>query len=247
MCAAQHPRIPGPHANSQRRDHRPCRSRQDHAGRQAPEPVRLVPRPPGGGRARARPQRPGARARHHDPGQVHLGGLARHPHQHRRYPRPRRFRRRGRAHPEHGGRRHRAGGRRRGRAAADQVRGRQGAGAWAAPDRGGQQGGSRRRPPGRGPHRDFRPVCRPGRLGCPARLPDAVRVRAPRLGRYDTGRPAPGPVRVVRPGGASRSRSDGRSRRAVRHGRDDHGVRSVPGPRTDRPGGTGPRADQHAG
>ena len=210
MCAPQHPRIPGPHADSQRRDHRPCRPRQDHPGRQAPEPVRLVPRPPGGGRARAGPQRPGARARHHHPGQVHLGGLARHPHQHRRHPRPRRFRRRGRAHPEHGGRRHRAGGRRRGRAAADQVRGRQGAGARPAPDRGGQQGGPRRRPPGRGAHRGIRPVRRAGRLGRPARFPDAVRLRPPGLGGRGAGRPAQGPGRAVRPGGAPRARADRR-------------------------------------
>ena len=184
------------------------------------EPVRLVPRPPGGGRARAGPQRPGARARHHHPGQVHLGGLARHPHQHRRHPRPRRFRRRGRAHPEHGGRRHRAGGRRRGRAAADQVRGRQGAGPRPAPDRGGQQGGPRRRPPGRGAYRGIRPVRRARRLGCAARFPDAVRLRPPGLGGHDAGRPAQGPVRAVRPGGAPRAGADGRSGRAVRHGRD---------------------------
>ena len=50
-------------------------------------------------------------------------------HQHRRYAGPRRFRRRGRAHPQHGRRRPRAGRRRRGADAADQVRRRQGAGA----------------------------------------------------------------------------------------------------------------------
>ena len=205
MCAAHHPHIPGPHADSQRRDHRPCRPRQDHPGRQAAQPVRLVPRPPGGGRARDGPQRPGARARHHHPRQVHLGGLARHPHQHRRHPRPRRFRRRGGAHPEHGGWRHRAGGRRRGRAAADQVRGRQGAGARAAPDRRGQQGRPRRRPPGRGAYRGIRPVRRPGRQRCPARFPDAVRLRPPGLGGHHARRPAQGPVRSVRTGGAPRA------------------------------------------
>jgi GTP-binding protein len=49
-------------------------------------------------------QRPRARARHHHPGQVHLHPVAGHPHQHRRHARPRRLRRRGRAHPQHGGR-----------------------------------------------------------------------------------------------------------------------------------------------
>ena len=70
--------------------------------------------------------------------------------QHRGHPRPRRFRRRGRAHPVHGGRRHRAGGRRRRPAAADQVRGRQGAGPRPPPDRRHQQGGPPGRPAGRG-------------------------------------------------------------------------------------------------
>ena len=55
-----------------------------------------------------------------------------HSHQHRRHARPRRFRRRGGAHPQHGGRRRRAGGRGRGADAADQVRGLQGAEARAA-------------------------------------------------------------------------------------------------------------------
>jgi GTP-binding protein len=45
-------------------------------------------------------QRPGARARHHHPGQVHLGRLEGRARQHRRHARPRRFRRRGRAHPD---------------------------------------------------------------------------------------------------------------------------------------------------
>ena len=47
-------------------------------------------------------ERPRKGARHHHPGQGHLGGLEGYAHQHRRHPRPRRFRRRGRAHPQHG-------------------------------------------------------------------------------------------------------------------------------------------------
>ena len=50
-------------------------------------------------------QRPRARARHHHPRQGDLDRLEGHPHQHRRHARPRRFRRRGRAHPQHGRRR----------------------------------------------------------------------------------------------------------------------------------------------
>ena len=41
------------HESSQRRDHRPCRPWQDHAGRPAAAAVRLLPREPAGGRARA--------------------------------------------------------------------------------------------------------------------------------------------------------------------------------------------------
>ena len=90
-------------------------------------------------------------------------GLEGHPHQHRRYARPRRFRRRGRAHPQHGRRRDRAG-RRLGRpAAADQVRGVQGAEARPAPDRRHQQDRPAGRAPPRRAERDFRPVRQPRR------------------------------------------------------------------------------------
>ena len=41
-------------------------------------------------------------------------------------------------------------------------------------------------------------------------------------------------ARAVRPGGASCAGAHGRSRRAVRHGRDDHGVRPVSRPGADR-------------
>ncbi len=111
------------HETSQHCHHRPCRPRQDHAGGPAAAAIRLLPGEPAGGRARHGFQRSRARARDHDPVQGHLAALARQPHQYRGHPRPRRFRRRGRAHPQHGGGRHRAGGCRRGPAAADQVRG----------------------------------------------------------------------------------------------------------------------------
>ena len=44
-----------------------------------------------------------------------------------------------------------------------------------------------------------------GAIGRPARLPDAVRLGPPGLGGHDAGRPAQGPVRAVRPGGAPRA------------------------------------------
>ena len=64
------------HGTPQHRDHRACRPRQDDAGRPAAAPERRVPRQPAGRRARPGFERPGARARHHDPGQMHLGRLA---------------------------------------------------------------------------------------------------------------------------------------------------------------------------
>ena len=128
------------HEPAQRRDHRPCRPRQDHPGRPAAAAVGLVPREPARRRARDGLQRPRTRARHHDPRQGDLDRVEGHPDQHRRYARPRRFRRRGRAHPQHGGRRHRARRCRRGAAAADQVRGLEGAQGRASADRRHQQG-----------------------------------------------------------------------------------------------------------
>ena len=128
-------------------------------------------------RARDGLQRPGARARHHHPGQGHLDRVGRHAHQHRRHAGPRRLRRRGRAHPQHGGRRAGAGRRRRRPAAADQVRGLQGAEARPQADRGDQQG----RPPGRtadrSAERGVRPVRGARRHRRAARLPDPLRLR----------------------------------------------------------------------
>ena len=59
--------------------HRPRRPRQDDAGRRDAPPVRPVPRQPAPGRVHPRLQRPGARARHHDPGQEHRDQLRRRP------------------------------------------------------------------------------------------------------------------------------------------------------------------------
>ena len=99
-----------------------------------------------------------------------------HPHQHRRHARPRRFRRRGRAHPQHGGRRAGAGGRRRRSAAADQVRGVQGAQDGPQAHRRHQQGGPLRRAAGRSDQRSVRPVRRARRHRRATRFPDPLRL-----------------------------------------------------------------------
>ena len=145
----------------QRRDHRARRPWQDDARRPAVPPVGHLPRQPARRRARDGFQRPRERARDHHPCQMHLGRMERcqrqhHAHQHRRHARPRRFRRRGRAHPQHGRRRHPAGRRGRGPDAADQVRHRQGAEPGPSPDRRGQQD----RPPGRAARRSARRMFR---------------------------------------------------------------------------------------
>ena len=193
IAAQQHPirRHRGPlrpafaisdsHEPSQRRHHRPRRPRQDHAGRPLAAAIRLVPREPEGRRTGDGFQRSGARARHHHPGQGDLDPLPGHPHQHRRHPRPRRFRRRGRAHPQHGRRRAGAGGRRRRPAAADQVRGLQGAQDGIEAHRRHQQGRSPRRPPGRGGERGVRPVRRARSHRRAARFPDPLRLGQARL------------------------------------------------------------------
>jgi MFS family permease len=83
-CRRAPPQLPkGPYGPSQHRNHCARRPRQDHARRCAPQAVRRLPPEPEGGVAGARLERPGARARHHHPGQVHLHPLGRHAHQHR--------------------------------------------------------------------------------------------------------------------------------------------------------------------
>ena len=100
----------------------------------------------------------------------------RHPHQHRRHAGPRRFRRRGRAHPQHGRRRAGAGRRRRRPAAADQVRGVQGAEDGTEAHRRHQQGRPPRRAADRSRQRGVRPVRRARRHRRAARFPDPLRL-----------------------------------------------------------------------
>ena len=74
-------------APPQRRHHRPRRPRQDHARRRDAPAGRRVPGQRAGRRAGHGLQRPGARARHHHPGQEHRRPLRRDPDQHRRHAR----------------------------------------------------------------------------------------------------------------------------------------------------------------
>ena len=69
--------MPRPLRSPQRRDRRPCRSRQDDARRRAALAVRGVPRQPGRERAGARHDGPRAREGHHDPRQEHRRSLRR--------------------------------------------------------------------------------------------------------------------------------------------------------------------------
>ena len=99
------------------------------------------------------------------------------PHQHRRHARPRRLRRRGRAHPRHGRRRAAAGRRRRRPDAADQVRAAKALELGLRPivvinkvDRPDAE-------PDRGAERGLRPLRRARRDRGAARLPGALRLR----------------------------------------------------------------------
>ncbi len=171
------------HESAQRRHHRPCRPWQDHPGRSAAATVGRLPRESAGGRARARFQRSRARARHHHSLQGDIDPLAGHAHQYRRHSRPRRFRRRGGTHPQYGGRRARPGRCGRRAAAADQVRGLQGAQGRAQADRHHQQGRSAGCAADGGGERSLRPfrrplTARPSKDGC----------RPPRTLRKDTRR-----------------------------------------------------------
>ena len=75
------------------------------------------------------------------------------------------------------------------------------AGAGAAPDRGAQQGRQARRRCRQRAGPCVRPVRQSGRQRRPARFPGAVCLGDQWLGRYRTGRTAPGYDRAVRPGG----------------------------------------------
>ena len=178
---------------------------------------------------------------------MHLGGVARRADQHRRHARPRRFRRRGRAHPQHGRRGPGAGRCRRGPDAANQVRRRQGAAPGPAADRRDQQGRPAGRSGARGPQRDLRPVRRPRRERGAARFPDPLRVRPQRLGggRSRCAAPRSGAALRADPGACPAAAR--RSRRAVRDAGDDTRLRPLSRPGADRADPFGDGARQHAG
>ncbi len=118
--------------------------------------------------------------------------------QHRGHPGPRRFRRRGGAHPEPGGWRHAPGGRHRRAAAPDPVCPGQGPGEGPARHRGHQQD----RPPGPphhgGPGGSLRPVHRSGRHRRAAGVPGALHQRQGRHRPNRSRRRGPGPGAPVR-------------------------------------------------
>ena len=199
-----HAAPPGP---PQRRDHRPCRPWQDHAGRRDAVAVRCVPGQRGRGRPRDGLDGPRAREGHHDPRQEHRGPVRRRQAQHRRHPRPRGLRRRGGARADDG-RRRAAAGRRVGRPApADPLRAAQGAREQAPRDPGGQQGRPARRPHRGSRRRGVRAVHRPRRARGPDRVPDRLHERQGRLGVADGGGFAPThprPQAAARPAGRAR-------------------------------------------
>src|SRR6266404_3685022 len=223
------------HETSQRRHHRPRRPRQDHAGRSPAAAIRHLSREPARGRARDGFQRSGARARHHHPGQGGLGAVEGYPHQHRRYAGPRRFRWRGRAHPEHGGRRAGAGGRRRRSAAANQIRGLQGVEGRPQADRRHQQGRPSRRAADRSDQRGVRPVRRTRRQRRAARFSDSLWFSQAGLDGRKSGRPERRRhAAAVRPDPAPR-RAAARRRRPVPHDRHHSGGQPLSRPHHHRP------------
>ena len=161
--------------------------------------------------------------------------MERHPHQHRRHAGPRRFRRRGRTHPAHGRRRAGAGRRRRRPAAADQVRGRQGAQARPEADRGHQQGRPAGRARDRSRERSVRSVRRARRHRRAARLSDPLRLGQAGL---DGGQPrrsaGSGHEAAVRSGAAPCAGADGRGR-SVPPARHHSRSQSLSRPRRHRP------------
>ena len=141
---------------SQYRHHRARRSRQDHPRGSVAAAIRHARCAQGPAGAGHGLERPGARARHHHSGEEYGDHLGRLPHQHRRHPRPRRFRRRSRTGARHGGLRA-AAGRRGGRPhAADPFRDSKGVQAWPASHRGHQQNRPRRSASGLGARSNLR-------------------------------------------------------------------------------------------
>ncbi len=168
---------------------------------------------------------------------MHLGRVERQAHQHRRHARPRRLRRRGRAHPEHGRWRGAPRGCRRRPDAADQVRHLEGAGPRAPAHRGAEQGRQARCRARPRAERGLRPLRQPRRVRRPARLPRPLCLRPLRLGGRTARRAAQGSVGPVRARaapcpGAEAARG---ARGAVPHARHHSLGRPVHRPHPDGP------------
>ena len=224
-----------PHEPSQYRHYRPCRPRQDNAGRPSAAAGGLLPRQPAGRRARARFERSRTRARHHHPVEGDIDPLAGRAHQYRGHTRSRRFRRRSRAHPQHGGRRAGAGRCRRRAVAADQVRGHQGAQGRTEADRHHQQGRPVGRPTDRGRQRGVRSLRRARRERGAARFPDPIRLGQAGLDGVERGgAERSGHGAAIQSRHPPRRAASGRSR-PVPHDRHDSGGQSLSRPRRHRP------------
>ena len=183
-------------------------------------------------------ERPRARARHHHPRQGDLGRVAGPPHQHHRHARPRRLRRRGRAHPRHG---------RRLVLLVDAAEGpmpqtkfvtRQGADARPAADRRAEQGRQARRRARPRAERGLRPLRDPRRRRGAARLPAPLRLGPRRAG------PTPSSTARARTSTAlyqmildhvPAPKQLARVERALLDAGDDARRRSLPRPPADRP------------
>ena len=171
------------YAQEQYQEHRhylPRGPRQDDARRRDAQADRDLQRPRGPGGPRDGFARPRTRAGHHDHGQEHGHLLQGDEDQHLRHPRPCRFRRGGRAEPQHGGRGDAPGRRERGTAAADALRPEEGACPGDPHRPGHQQDRPPRRPDRRGDQRGLRPLHRPRRDGGADRVPDPVHERQDR-------------------------------------------------------------------
>ena len=228
---------------TEHRDHRPRRPRQDDAGRRHALADRDLPQGPGRRRAGDGLDGPGEGEGDHDPRQEHGGDPRRGQVQHRRHPRPRRLRRRGRARPDHGRRRPAPGRRLRGAAAADPLRAAQGAGVEAAGDPRRQQGRPPRRPHRRGRRGGLRALHRPRRRLRPDRLPDRLHQRQGRLGRAGGGGRGNRPLPPARPDAGADPGARSTSPRPPAAGARDQPRRlalprppgALPGPQRDDP------------
>ena len=170
------------------------------------------------------------------------------PHQHRRYARPRRFRRRGRAHAVDGGRCDAAGGRVGRAAAADAVRPAQGARARAAADRRVEQDRPRGRAAEGSAERGLRPVHRPRRDRGPDRLSRCcTRTPATAFASTEPGGAGEDLGRAVRRDRRARAAAARRRRGAAAAARRQPRFERLPRPHRHRPDLQRHRASQRPG